>query len=53
MENLGYLFVAYFLIWAVLFGYVFSFSRRQRGILREIESLKSLIHEKGMDRNPL
>jgi CcmD family protein len=37
---MGYLFVAYSIIWAVVFGYVFYLYLRQRKLLREIESLK-------------
>ncbi len=40
MENLSYLFAAFTIVWAVLFGYVFSLSRRQRQLRREIDSLK-------------
>lgn len=40
MENLGYLFAAYTIVWAVIFGYIFCLSRRQRQLQREIESLK-------------
>ena len=40
MENLGYLFAAFAIVWAVIFGYVLSLSRRQRQLRREIDSLK-------------
>lgn len=40
MENFGYLFAAYSLIWIVLFGYVFSIFWRQRGLERELERLQ-------------
>ena len=40
MENLGYLLAAFGIVWAVLFGYVFSLSQRQRQLRRELDSLK-------------
>ncbi len=46
MENLGYLFAAFTIVWAVLFGYVFSLLRRQRQLWRELDSLKRDAEEK-------
>ena len=46
MENAGYLFAAYTVIWAVVFGYVFYLSNRQRRLRQEIDSLKELLEEK-------
>ncbi|MFB0559046.1 MAG: CcmD family protein [Dehalococcoidales bacterium] len=43
MENAGYLFAAFTIIWALVFGYVFSLSRRQRQLRREIDSLKETL----------
>jgi len=40
MENLEYLFAAFIIVWAVLFGYIFMLSRRQKQLRREIDSLK-------------
>ena len=40
MENFGYLFAAFAIIWAVVFSYVFALSRRQRQLQREIDFLK-------------
>jgi CcmD family protein len=40
MENLGYLFAAYTVIWAIIFGYMHLMWRRQRRLYREIKSLK-------------
>jgi CcmD family protein len=37
---MGYLFAAYTVIWAVVFGYVFVLYLRQRKLLRDIELLK-------------
>ncbi len=47
MENAGYLFAAFAIVWAVVFGYVFFLSNRQRTLRREIDSLKNALKEKG------
>ena len=46
MENAGYLFTAYPVIWAVVFGYVLLLFNRQRRLRREIDTLKELLKEK-------
>ena len=46
MENAGYLFAAYAIVWAVVFGYVLLLLNRQRGLRREIDSLKEALKEK-------
>ncbi len=46
MENLNYLFAAFAVIWAVVFGYVFSLMNRQGKLKREIDSLKESLKEK-------
>jgi CcmD family protein len=40
MGNLVYLFAAYAVFWALTFAFVFNIARRQKGLQREIESLK-------------
>ncbi len=45
MENAGYIFAAYTVIWAVVFGYVLSLFYRQRRLRWEIDSLKELLKE--------
>ncbi|MFC2073117.1 CcmD family protein [Chloroflexota bacterium] len=40
MENAGYLLAAFAIAWAVVFGYVLLLLNRQRGLRREINSLK-------------
>ncbi len=40
MENAGFLFAAYTIIWALVFGYVFFLVRRQANIKRQIDALK-------------
>jgi CcmD family protein len=44
--NLPYLFAVFIITWAVLFGYVFYMSRRQRAMQREIEALRAALAEK-------
>ncbi len=41
MQNQGFLFAAYSIIWALLFGYVLVLLGRQRGLRGELENLKS------------
>ncbi|MFQ5722087.1 MAG: CcmD family protein [Candidatus Aminicenantales bacterium] len=45
MNNLGYLFIAYVLIFLVIFLYVFNLSRKQKQLFREIESMKEAIKD--------
>ena len=40
MQNAGYLFAAYAVIWVLFFGYLFTLLNRQRKIRREIDALK-------------
>lgn len=49
MENAGYLLAAFTIIWAVVFGYVLSLFIRQRKLRREINSLKEVLKEKGIE----
>jgi CcmD family protein len=43
MENSGYLFAAYTIIWAVVFGYVFFLYYKQRKLRRQMDLLKDSI----------
>ena len=43
MENLGYLFAAYTLIWAVVFGYILFMQRQQRRLQRQIDMLRESV----------
>ncbi|MBI4301896.1 MAG: CcmD family protein [Chloroflexi bacterium] len=45
-DNFAYLFAAYTIIWAVVFGYVLSLSRRASQLRRELESLKRSLEER-------
>ncbi len=40
VRNLSYLFFGYAVIWILLFGYLYSLSRRERDLRNEIERLK-------------
>ena len=46
MDNLSYLFAAYTLIWVVVFVYIFTMARKQRGLQREIKLLKESMDKK-------
>jgi CcmD family protein len=39
MEYLGYLFAAYSVVWAVVFGYVLYMQRKQRRLQRQLDML--------------
>lgn len=41
VRNLSYLFFAFGVIWTLLFLYLWSLSRRERGLRREIDQLKA------------
>jgi CcmD family protein len=43
MENSGYLFAAYTIVWAVVFGYVFFLYYKQRKLRRQMDLLKDSI----------
>ncbi len=47
MENASYLFAAFAIVWAVVFGYVLLLFNSQRRLRREIDSLKKAFREKG------
>ena len=47
MENAGYLFAAFAIVWAVVFGYVLLLLNRQKKLRREIDSLKEAFRGKG------
>lgn len=40
MENGGYLFAAFAIVWAVLFAYILLLANRQRRLKKEVDSLK-------------
>ena len=47
MENAGYLFAAFAVVWAVIFGYVLLLLNSQRRLRQEIDSLKEAFEKKG------
>jgi CcmD family protein len=42
---MGYLVVAYAVFWGLTFLYIFSISRRQKGLEREIQVLRQILEE--------
>lgn len=46
MDNLGYLFAVYSVIWVVLFIYVLFLLNNQKKLRKEIDSLKRELEEK-------
>ncbi len=50
MENAGYLFTAFSIVWAVVFGYVLLLFNRQRKLRRELDSLKEAFKEKEVEQ---
>ena len=40
VRNLSYLFFAFAVIWALLFLYLFTLSRRERNLQRQVDRLK-------------
>lgn len=42
VRNLSFLFFAYGVIWALLFLYLWSISRRNRDLRREVDEMKKL-----------
>ncbi len=47
MENAGYIFAAFAIVWAVIFGYLLLLFNRQRKLRQEIDSLKKEFRGKG------
>ncbi len=47
MENANYLFAAFAIVWAAVFGYVLLLFNRQRRLRQEINSLKKAFKGKG------
>lgn len=50
MENAGYIFAAFAIIWAAVFGYVLVLFNRQRRLRREIDSLKETLKGKEVEQ---
>lgn len=50
MENAGYLFTAYTIIWAVVFGYVVFIQRKQSQLQRQIDLLQKSVDKSKRNR---
>ena len=50
MENIGYLFAAYTVIWAVVLGYVLFMQRKQRRLQQQIDMLQESIDKSKNNR---
>ena len=48
MENMGYFFAAFLIVWIGIIGYLFVIFNRQKKISREIEMLEKSLTEKGI-----
>ena len=48
-SNLGFLFAAFAVAWAVFFGYVFYMSRRERELRRDLDQLRRQVAEQQPD----
>ncbi len=46
MGDLVYIFAAYAVFWVLTFAFVFNLARRQKGLQREIESLKRALESR-------
>ena len=46
MENSGFLFAAYTVIWALVFGYVFFLVKKQASLKRRLDSLEEGLKKK-------
>ncbi len=52
MQDTGYIFAAYTIIWIVLLGFVLAMINRQAKVRREIERLREIVKDKGSSRQP-
>ncbi len=50
MENAGYIFAAFTIVWVAVFGYVLSLLNRQRKLRGEIDSLKESLKERQVEQ---
>ncbi|MDP6043220.1 MAG: heme exporter protein CcmD [Dehalococcoidales bacterium] len=46
MENVSYVFVAFAIVWAVVFGYILLLLNRQRRLQQEIDLLKQRLEDR-------
>lgn len=52
MSGLFYVFVAYTIVWALFFAYVFLLSRKERDLRAELEELKKAFSEMEKGKKP-
>jgi CcmD family protein len=52
MENLAYLFAAYTIIWAVIFGYIVFIYLKQKKLQQQIDLLKQSVEEPDTGNSP-
>jgi CcmD family protein len=45
MDDLGYVFAAYSIIWAIVFLFVLSLYRKERRLRRDVDRLHALLDE--------
>jgi CcmD family protein len=50
MDNFGYLFAVFAIVWAVIFVYVLVLVNGQRKLRQEIDRLGDIIKEKRLDK---
>jgi len=52
MQDAGYIFAVYTIIWIVLLGFVLAMNNRQNRLRREIERLREMVKDKESSRQP-
>ena len=50
MENMGFLFAAFVIVWIGIIGYLFVIFNRQKKISQDIEMLEKSLKEKGISQ---
>jgi CcmD family protein len=50
MDNLGYLFAVFSIVWLVIFIFTYSMLSKQSKLKKEIQSLKEILAQKGLDK---
>ncbi len=50
MENAGYVFAAFGIVWGLVFSFILALFIRQRRLRREIEYLKEAFKDRGVEK---
>ncbi len=50
-NNVGYLFAVFAIVWLVIFIYSFIMINNQKKLHKEMQSLKEMLKEKGIEEN--